>query len=133
MPFPLPSSSAPADTPAAPGLRILVVEDDPATLSAMVEMLELLGHWVAGVTSAEVARDRFIEGAFDVLLTDVGLPALSGLDLVEILQAQHKLRVIFATGQPRPTHPIPGTVWLQKPFGVDELQAALQGIERPAD
>lgn len=133
MPFPETSSSAPADAPAAAGMRILVVEDDPATLSAMVEMLELLGHWVAGVKSAEVARDRFIEGAFDVLLTDVGLPALSGLDLVEILQAQHKLRVIFATGQPRPAHPIPGTVWLQKPFGVDELQAALQGIERTAD
>ena len=122
------------DGPTAdPSLRVLVVEDDPAALAATVDMLEALGHWVAGVKSAEVARDRFIEGAFDVLLTDVGLPALSGLDLVEILQAQHKLRVIFATGQPRPAHPIPGTVWLQKPFGVDELQAALQGIERPAD
>ena len=130
MQFPVPPTSAPADTDAVSGLRILVVEDDPATLSAMVEMLELLGHWVAGVKSAEVARDRFIDGAFDVLLTDIGLPALSGLDLVEILQAQHKLRVIFATGQPRAAHPIPGTVWLQKPFGVDELQAALQGIER---
>ncbi|MGJ7492849.1 response regulator [Variovorax sp. ZT4R33] len=126
-------TSAPADTQAASRLRILVVEDDPATLTSMVEMLELLGHWVAGVKSAEVARDRFIEGAFDVLLTDVGLPALSGLDLVDILQAQHKLRVIFATGQPRPSHPIPGTVWLQKPFGVNDLQAALQGIEPPAD
>ncbi|MGJ7486119.1 response regulator [Variovorax sp. LT2P21] len=127
-----PPTSAPADTDAVSGLRILVVEDDPATLSAMVDMLELLGHWVAGVKSAEVARDRFLDGAFDVLLTDIGLPALSGLDLVEILQAQHKLRVIFATGQPRPAKPIPGTVWLQKPFGVDELQAALRGIERPA-
>jgi CheY-like chemotaxis protein len=130
MPSPSPHPSAPADTLAASRLRILVVEDDPATLTAMVEMLELLGHWVAGVKSAEVARDRFLDGAFDVLLTDVGLPALSGLDLVEILQAQHKLRVIFATGQPRPAKPIPGTVWLQKPFGVDELQDALQGIER---
>lgn len=130
MPIPEPQPSALADTSAAAGLRILVVEDDPATLAAMVEMLQLLGHWVAGVKSAEVARDRFIEGAFDVLLTDVGLPALSGLDLVDILQAQNKLRVIFATGQPRPARPIPGTVWLQKPFGVNELQAALQGIER---
>lgn len=130
MPIPEPQPSALADTNAAAGLRILVVEDDPATLAAMVEMLQLLGHWVAGVKSAEVARDRFIEGAFDVLLTDVGLPALSGLDLVDILQAQNKLRVIFATGQPQPARPIPGTVWLQKPFGVNELQAALQGIER---
>lgn len=130
MPTLPPHPSEPVDTSASPWLRILVVEDDPATLSAMVEMLELLGHWVAGVKSAEVARDRFIDGAFDVLLTDIGLPALSGLDLVDILQAQDKLRVIFATGQPRPANPIPGTVWLQKPFGVDELQAALQGIER---
>jgi len=126
------SGEADTTTPSSPSpsLRVLVVEDDPATLGATVEMLELLGHWVAGVKSAEVARDRFIEGAFDVLMTDIGLPALSGLDLVEILQAHHKLRVIFATGQPPPAKPIPGTVWLQKPFGVEALQAALHGIER---
>jgi DNA-binding response OmpR family regulator len=117
---------------AAPALRVLVVEDDPAALSATVEMLQVLGHWSAGVKSAEVARDRFLEGSFDVLMTDIGLPALSGLDLVEILQAHHKLQVIFATGQPRPPDPIAGTVWLQKPFGIDELEAALQGIERAA-
>ena len=113
-------------------LRVLVVEDDPGVLSATVEMLQVLGHWAAGVKSAEVARDRFIDGAFDVLLTDIGLPALSGIDLVEILQANHKLRVIFATGQARPSQPIPDTIWLQKPFGIDELSAALQGIERVA-
>ena len=108
-------------------LRILVVEDDPDALATTVDMLQALGHWTAGVKSAEVARDRFIEGAFDVLLTDVGLPALSGIDLVEILQPSHKLRVIFATGQMRPEAPMPGTVWLQKPFGLDELSAALRG------
>jgi len=108
-------------------LRILVVEDDPDALATTVDMLQALGHWTAGVKSAEVARDRFIEGAFDVLLTDVGLPALSGIDLVEILQPSHKLRVIFATGQMRPEAPMPGTVWLQKPFGLDELSAALCG------
>lgn len=125
----LPLTQEPGDAP-APALRVLVVEDDPAVLAATVEMLQLLGHWVAGVKSAEVARDRFIDGAFDVLLTDIGLPALSGIDLVEILQAQRKLRVIFATGRPRPSQPMPGTVWLQKPFGIDELSAALQGVER---
>ena len=117
------------DSPAR-ALRVLVVEDDPAVLAATVDMLEVLGHWAAGVKSAEVARDRFIDGAFDVLLTDIGLPALSGIDLVEILQARRQLRVIFATGRPRPSQPMPGTLWLQKPFGLDELRDALQGIER---
>ncbi len=125
-----PDDTAPAS---ASPLRVLVVEDDPATLDATVEMLQLLGHWVAGVKSAEVARDRFIDGAFDVLMTDVGLPALSGLDLVDILQVQNKLQVIFATGQPKPARPVPGTVWLQKPFSVEALEAALRGIEKAQD
>ncbi|RZL91002.1 MAG: response regulator [Variovorax sp.] len=116
--------------PSAQALRVLVVEDDPAVLAATVDMLQLLGHWAAGVKSAEVARDRFIDGAFDVLMTDIGLPALSGIDLVEILQARRKLRVIFATGRPRPAEPMPGTFWLQKPFGIDELNDALRGVER---
>lgn len=131
MAIPTKPQSGASDQQAADApLRILVVEDDPAALAATVDMLEALGHWTAGVKSAEVARDRFIDGAFDVLMTDVGLPALSGLDLVEILQADDRLKVIFATGRPRPESPPHGSVWLQKPFGMDELMAVLHGIRR---
>lgn len=109
-------------------LRVLVVEDDPDALSATVEMLQLLGHWAAGVRSAEIAKDRYYENAFDVLMTDVGLPALSGLDLAEILRTRFhlsRLGVIFATGRAPPDTPIPDTVWLQKPFSVEQLAEAL--------
>ncbi|MEP6720804.1 MAG: response regulator [Variovorax sp.] len=106
-------------------LRVLVVEDDPETLVLTVEMVQLLGHWATGVKSAEVAKDRFVEGAFDVLLTDIGLPALSGYDLADSLLAHHQLQVIFATGQPRPARPVAGTLWLQKPFGIEQLEQAL--------
>ncbi|MDM0017364.1 response regulator [Variovorax saccharolyticus] len=107
---------------------MLVVEDDADTLAATVEMLQLLGHWATGVRSAESAKDRFYDKAFDVLMTDVGLPALSGLDLADILRTRHrldKLDVIFATGRPAPPTPIPNAVWLQKPFSVEQLEAAL--------
>ncbi|MDM0033099.1 response regulator [Variovorax sp. J22P271] len=112
----------------ARGLRVLVVEDDADTLAATVEMLQLLGHWATGVRSAESAKDRFYDKAFDILMTDVGLPALSGLDLADILRTRHqldRLGVIFATGQPPPATPIPGALWLQKPFSVEQLEAAL--------
>ncbi|MDM0106711.1 response regulator [Variovorax sp. J22R24] len=109
----------------AKGLRVLVVEDDPDALAATVEMLQLLGHWAAGVRSAETAKDRYLDGAFDVLLTDIGLPALSGMDLVESLRTRQKLEVIFATGRPAPAEPIEGTLWLQKPFTVEQLESAL--------
>jgi DNA-binding response OmpR family regulator len=109
-------------------LRILVVEDDPDALASILEMLQLLGHWATGVRSAEIAKDRFFEGAFDVLMTDVGLPALSGLDLAEILRARHALEIIFVTGRPQPAQPMPGTVWLRKPFDVEQLEAALAQV-----
>lgn len=125
-----------ASTPHGPAgeparrLRVLVVEDEPDALRLTVEMLQLLGHWATGVRSAEVAKDRFLEGAFDVLMTDIGLPALSGLDLAEILRSRYKLEIIFATGRPRPETPIPGSVWLQKPFDVEQLEAALRQIRQ---
>ena len=117
----------------AKGLRVLVVEDDPGALAATVEMLQLLGHWAAGVGSAETAKDRFLDGAFDVLLTDIGLPALSGMDLVESLRVCNKLEVIFATGRPPPAEPIEGTFWLQKPFTVEQLESALAQAKNRAE
>lgn len=112
----------------AKGLRVLVVEDDPDALSTTVEMLQLLGHWAAGVRSAEIAKDRYLDGAFDVLLTDIGLPGLSGMDLVESLRARHKLEVIFATGRAPPETPIPDSYWLQKPFSLEQLEAVLARV-----
>ena len=108
-------------------LRVLVVEDDAATLAATLEILETLGHWATGVQSAEAAQARYIEGAFDVLVLDIGLPALSGADFFENLNAQPGLKVIFATGCDKPDNLALGTTWLQKPFGLDDLATALQG------
>jgi DNA-binding response OmpR family regulator len=108
-------------------LRVLVVEGDPAALAATIEILAALGHWSTGVQSAEAAQAWYIEDAFDVLMLDIGLPALYGMDFFETLNAQHGLRVIFATGCIRPKNVAPGTGWLQKPFGLDDLENALQG------
>ena len=107
------------------GLRLLVIEDDPETLQLMLEMLELMGHWATGVKSAELAMARYLDGAFDIVLTDVGLPALSGLDLAQTLIERHGARIVFATGRSQPETLLPGTVWLPKPFGADRLQDAI--------
>jgi DNA-binding response OmpR family regulator len=109
-------------------LRVLVVEDDPDVLEAALEALELLGHWATGVRSAEGALVRFLEGAFDVLMVDVGLPALSGLELAGKLQARCRLPIIFASKAPdRPPH---GAVWLCKPFSLEQLREALRQASR---
>ena len=111
--------------PTGSALRVLVVEDDPDVLQTTLEMLKLLGHWATGVGSAETSRDRYLDGAFDVVMIDVGLPALSGLDLAEALGVRDPVRIIFATGRPSPRELPPNTQWLRKPFGIDALADAL--------
>ncbi|MBT2302751.1 response regulator [Variovorax paradoxus] len=118
-----PSTACPSN---ACSLRVLVVEDDPDVLDAALEALELLGHWATGVSSAEGALVRFLEGAFDVLMVDIGLPALSGLELAGKLQARCKLPIIFATGSKAPDGPLHRAVWLCKPFGLEQLREALR-------
>jgi len=124
------TSDAACSPDACCSLRVLVVEDDPEVLEASLEALELLGHWATGVRSAEGALDRFLEGAFDVLMVDIGLPALSGLDLAGKLQARCGLPIIFATASQMPERPIAGSVWLCKPFGLDQLADALRQVSQ---
>ena len=111
--------------PAARKLRVLVVEDDADSLHLTQELLSLMGHWSAGVGSAEGALARFAEGAFDVLLLDVNLPALSGLDVAEKLCRLEPLPVIFATGNRPARDDSSGSIWLQKPYTTEQLEEAL--------
>ena len=117
----------------ARNLRVLVVEDDPDVLEAALEALELLGHWATGVRSAEGALARFLEGAADVLMVDIGLPALSGLELAGKLQTRCRLPIIFATGRKAPDKLPHDAVWLCKPFSLDQLGEALRQASQLVD
>lgn len=109
-------------------LRVLLVEDDADTLAATLRLLEALGHWATGVKSAESAIARFFDGAFDVVMVDIGLPALSGRDLAERLLRDHRVPVIFVTGQAEPARTLPGTAWLRKPYTVEQLTETLARV-----
>jgi LmbE family N-acetylglucosaminyl deacetylase/CheY-like chemotaxis protein len=63
--------------------RILVVEDDPATLRFVILALERAGFAVASATSGPVALELLgADDAVDVLLADIGLPGMSGFDVI---------------------------------------------------
>ncbi|MBO9514908.1 MAG: response regulator [Variovorax sp.] len=111
--------------------RILVVEDDRDLREATVRMLESLGHWASGVSSAEIALNRFIAGGFDIVITDVGLPGLSGLQLAEKLKEVVELPVIFASGLPAPPSLPSHFVWLSKPYTLAQVESALAAATRP--
>jgi signal transduction histidine kinase/DNA-binding response OmpR family regulator len=79
--------------------RILIVEDNDDARTMLRELLSLLGHRVKGVGSAEEALSVLSSSNFDVLITDMSLPGMSGLDLAhQVVKDGRNLKIIFSSG-----------------------------------
>lgn len=80
-------------------LAVLLVEDDPLVRMIAADMLRDLGHEVVETEYGPDALAVLDERPIDVLLTDVGLPGLSGIELAErARRLQPGLGLVFATG-----------------------------------
>ncbi|CAN5215168.1 hypothetical protein BH09PSE6_BH09PSE6_02620 [soil metagenome] len=113
-------------------MNILYVEDNEAVRSIGVEFIEEIGHHVVGCETAEIAIDALKTQSFEVLLTDVSLPGMSGADLARIVAKEYPaMRLIMASGYgwQRELDSIgPRVLSLPKPFDLDELESMLAGI-----
>jgi PAS domain S-box-containing protein len=79
--------------------RILLVDNDPQVLSILGEMLKDAGHHVLPVPSGAEALRVFVPSGFDLVITNVGMPEMSGWDLAERLRlGDPNVPVIFITG-----------------------------------
>lgn len=140
--FPSVDISAPADgtgrepAPAARGHgeTILVVEDQPAMLKLTCRILEANGYRVVAASGPEDALRVAAEHDFDVLLTDLLMPEISGRDLVERVEALRPGRpVLYMSGYGEELlgsqRMIPeGAAFLQKPFTEETLLETLQAV-----
>lgn len=72
----------------AESLLILVVDDNPDDLFLIRRDLLALGHRVVGVSTAREALDHIGRGHPDVLMTDVGLPGMDGIELLQTVRAR---------------------------------------------
>jgi DNA-binding NtrC family response regulator len=105
-----------------------LVEDDPLIREVAADMLAGAGHRVLRAADAEGALRLLDDGPVDVMVTDRGLPGLSGDALAHrAIEIQPDLRVVFATGVAAavPDAALPGAVFLIKPYGAEDLERAL--------
>jgi CheY-like chemotaxis protein len=80
-------------------LRILYVEDNELVREVTIELLVQDGRDIVAVETAEQALAEFAKQPFNLVITDVSLPVMSGLDLARSLLAQDSnLPLILATG-----------------------------------
>jgi CheY-like chemotaxis protein len=110
--------------PPVDALRILVVEDDANSREALAMLLSDAGHIVEECANGRVALSKLSAGDYDVLLTDLVMPGMSGLELVNAARASApRLRCVIISGQ-APIEDAP-VLWLGKPLDVDALLAVL--------
>lgn len=76
------ASSADLAPALAPGAQILVVDDEVAQMRALCNTLESEGYRPTGYSSSVQALERLKSGAHEVLLTDLMMPELNGIDLI---------------------------------------------------
>ncbi len=130
-------SDAPSPAPlrAVPPLEarphVLVVEDEGSVRELLAGALERNGFTVTAVPSAEDAIG-FAPGTYDVLLSDISLPGMSGVDLAKrILRAAPDARVLLMSGYAREEYLTPSDdlPFIGKPFTtraiVDRLRSVL--------
>jgi CheY-like chemotaxis protein len=113
-------------------LHLIVVEDEPAALEALVELLEFEGFSVNAFGNAEEALAGLSERPESILVTDVVLPDMDGLALAKaatLLNPQRKV-VIMSGHIPDRAQSDPRWVFLQKPFDVDDLVTAITQAEQ---
>ena len=80
-------------------LRILYVEDNGLVREVTAELLNTDGREIVSVASAEEALKEFDGGGFDVVITDVSLPAMSGIDLARHIRGRRpEMPIIIASG-----------------------------------
>ncbi|MET0255253.1 MAG: response regulator [Luteibacter sp.] len=122
-------------TQAAPtasrAVRVVVVEDDWLVRTTVVEMLQMRGHQVREAGDATRALALFDEQDADLLVTDVSLPGMSGIELAATLrERQPDLAVVFATGHAS-SSALPNderSAILAKPYGSEGLTAAVNKL-----
>jgi two-component system response regulator FlrC len=117
--------------------RILVAEDDPHILRLICMWLKRQGHEVIESRNGLTARDQIREQPVDVLVSDINMPGLDGLELIELAVSQGLIRrgVVVLTNrwdhsEIRDRLAQWGVQVLPKPFSPSRLSELIESLTR---
>ena len=115
-------------------LRVLVVDDNASLLRFLVSAFSANGCTVTRAAAAEQALALITEQSFDLVISDIKMPGLSGLDLLRAVKGrQPGTPVVLITGNPSVNSAVFGLRhgaydYLPKPFSIREVQELLARI-----
>ena len=114
--------------------RILVVDDESFLLECLVDALGAWGVDVASSTRGDEAIEQLKQGTFDLIVSDIRMPGLSGVELYDWLKVERPdmtRRILYTTGDSfdtktrefLETNQVP---YLGKPFDLKQLKQSLE-------
>lgn len=115
--------------------RILLVEDEEK-LARMVELeLQYEGYEVEKAFDGRAGLDRALSGEFDLVLLDIMLPQLSGMEVLRRLRRESAMPVIMLTARDTVVDKVSGLDmgaddYITKPFAIEELLARIRAALR---
>ena len=115
--------------------HVLIADDEAPMARLIARSLQAEGFKVSTVDSGEAAIERTWETQPDVLLLDIRMPGLSGLDVIRELHDQHPVPIIVVSGQDgipeiSTALDLGAADYLAKPFSGSELAARIRAVLR---
>jgi two-component system KDP operon response regulator KdpE len=116
----------------------LVVDDDPQILRALRTSLRARGHEVRTAPNGETALDLLAGERVDVVILDLGLPGIDGLEVIRRLRAWSDVPVIVLSvreghGDKVAALDAGADDFVTKPFSIEELLARMRAVRRRAE
>jgi two-component system KDP operon response regulator KdpE len=117
--------------------RVLVVEDDPQLLRAMRITLRARGHDVLTAATGRKALSEAAAARPDLIVLDLGLPDLDGVEVIEGLRGWTSVPIIVLSGRTSGGDKVAALDagaddYVTKPFGIEELLARIRAVTRRA-
>ncbi len=118
--------------------RLLLIDDDAHLRDVVVYALEREGYTVEAATDGQRGLDAFARSSFDLVLLDVLMPELDGLEVCRRLRKTSRVPVVFLSSRDEEIDKILGLElggddYVTKPFSVRELVARVKAVLRRFD
>ncbi len=118
-------------------MNILIVEDEPAYVEALRITMEVEGFDATAVMDGRDAIRQFRAAPYDVVLLDLMLPSVSGLDVLRSIRKESQTPVIVVSAKDAESDVVAALElgaddYLTKPYSVRELLARIRAVARRA-